>query len=331
MSRTVSFSSIQTWKTCRLRHHWRYDRNLEPNRYEPRMTLGTLCHAGIEGWLTYKYIGSIIATKAQEFASERGYFEEEQGALNELAILAQNVVSRYIDDHTHWLKAHRPVVVEEPFDLKIPGTRNRIQGRFDAILKDANGLWLAEWKFPARFRSEEDVELSTQLAIYQWAAIRCGYPVIGILYNQILPRLPAIPEQNKNGTTSRKEIMTDWETYAATVRERGEDPSLYEEEMKPKLANKEFFRSYRIYRTPEQVEHYVEELVAVSRDINSPKRRVYACENSIHCGGCQYREICLEAARGRDPEEIIASAYRTRTNNDSADTTEAEPEFIPTG
>jgi hypothetical protein len=325
MPSTISFTEISTYKTCRLKHHWRYDRNLEPNRYEPRLTMGTLCHAGIESALRNQGDVAAGVNRAYiDFCSGRDLFDEEKEELLKQTELATDVVCRYMNETS---LPGRPIVVEHPFELRIPGTRNKIAGRFDAILRSPDGVWLAEWKFPTRFRTEEDIQLSTQLAIYQWAAIRCGYPVVGILYNQILPKLPAIPNQNKNGTTSRKEIMTDWETYARTVAERGDIPANYEEEMRPKLANKEFSKTYRIYRSPEQVEHYVRELVDVSRDIANPKRRLYACESSISCGACAYREICLEKARGRDEEQIIASAYRNRNSvEDHAEETTL-PEF----
>lgn len=325
----ISFTEIAQWKQCRQKWHWKYEMDLVPRSYSPHITLGSLCHAGIEAWLKGEPILYGVQNAATEFIHQ-GMFEEEVQAIDEMCDTAVKVVHRYTVDQLLFNRT-QPIAVEEEFRVRIPKTRHFVKGRFDTILRDSQNdcLWLVEWKFPGRFRSEEDVQLSTQLAIYQWAAIRCGYPVVGILYNQILPILPAVPEVLKNGKTSRREIMSDWQTYRQTLVERGEDPAEYSE-MEEKLRDKTFWKSYRIYRTPRQVERYVLELRDVAADLAAKKKRIYMCESHVTCGQCPYRLICLEVARGIDPAGMIESNYTTRTNNNHDNTDDVSDASLTT-
>lgn len=331
----ISFTEIMAWKTCRQRWAWKYGMGLEPVRYAEYVNLGTLCHAGVEAELKGEPIEHGVIRQMGEMLPKDTFAEEWEEAEKQGA-LAVKVVERFV---THYglanalCSAFKTVAVEKEFDLAIPKRRDRIQGRFDAVVEDSRkDQWLVEFKFPRAFRTEEDTALSTQLAIYQWAANRCGYPVVGVLYVQILPRLPEIPAQNKDGSTSKREIYTDWQTYAKTVRERGDNPENYREEMLPKLETKEFWRAYRLYRSPAQVERYVQELRAVAGDIAAKNKRIYTCENAVHCSGCPYRNLCLEVAAGRDSQPIIQSAYKKR-QSDEPDTDQTNGEaaaFYPT-
>lgn len=318
-TKTISFTEIAAWKKCRQLHHWRYNLGLRPNRYAEHVTLGSLCHKAMEFWLKgdTRPLGTIVMEEVGQ-----GKWDEELEQIDELVETAQKIVERYLQNGLRLSPPKGPNhLIETEFDLLVPRTTRRVQGRFDAVLQNSNGAyWLCEWKFPKTFRTEEDAQMSSQLAIYQWAAAQLGKPCVGIVYNQILQKLPAIPDQNKNGSTSRKEIYTDWDTYAATVRSRGEDPASYAEEMIPKLEGKEFWRSYTIYRSPEECEHFVKQLTSVTRDICNQNRRVevYPCESTINCNGCYYRDLCLEVARGRSPEHLIESAfYRSRKTEEA--------------
>ena len=314
---TVSFTEISAWKTCRRKWWWRYDQLIEPKNLAPQITMGTLCHIGMAACLKHEdHEKAIVAKVELELAKFPDMFDEERDVLLQQSDLAVHVVERAVTGGPWASNLENARHTERMFDVAIPKCKHHVMGVFDTFLSDYYGWWLTEWKFPKVFRQEDDTELSTQLAIYQWAAPLMGFkPVVGILYCQILPKLPQVPEQNKNGSTSRREIYTDWQTYAATVKLRGESPESYEEEMKPKLAEKDFWRMFRIYRTPEQVAGFVPELRATACDIATKKKRIYPCENSIHCGGCMYRELCLEMARGRDPSNVIEQSFRVRSEH----------------
>lgn len=314
---TVSFTEISAFKRCRQQHAWRYRENLVSRHQAPHIQLGTLCHAGMEADAKGLPVKSGIASKAQEILPQDAFYEE-YGNIISMAGLAEEVVCRHLLYNRYHVE-----MAELPFDLRIPGSRHRVQGRIDSILREGDNVWVAEWKFPRSFKSEEDCQMSSQIAIYQWAALQLGYPVVGVLYTQILPKLPAKPCRNINGTTSRKEIYTDWRTYEATVREHGNDPADYLD-MQEKLADKEFSRTYRIYRSKGQIDHYIKELRMVASDISATRTRVYPSENPVICSGCAYRDLCQEVARGRDPKHIIESSFVKREKHDDAGSLDAE-------
>lgn len=299
---TVSFSEIACWKNCRRKWQFAYKHRLRPIRQETHITLGTLCHAGIESWLKHEEIGTGVIAAAKKFSKNR--FVEELEDLSEQVALAMDIVGNYVATKTRPQSA----MTEIKWKVSIPGTKNHLVGIFDALAMYNGQLWIVEWKFPKTFKETSQVEMSTQLALYRWAAAELGYNVMGILYNQILQKLPAIPEMNKNGTTSRKEIYTDWNTFANTIESRGEDPDNYLD-MKEKLQDKEFSRQYRIYYSPAQINEVLRELQDVSRDLATTKPRIYTCENFITCASCQFRDVCLEMARGRDTTDLIENTF----------------------
>lgn len=321
---TVSFTEISAFKRCRQQHAWRYRENLVSRHQAPHITLGTLCHAGMEAYWKNQSISDATVAKALEIMPAEA-FDEEEKAYSDMAALASRVVRMNLPS-PNWCPV--PDAVEMEFDLRIPGSRHRVQGRIDSILREGDNLYVGEWKFPRSFKSEEDCQMSSQIAIYQWAALQLGYPVVGVLYTQILPKLPAKPCRNINGTTSRKEIYTDWRTYEATVREHGNDPADYLD-MQEKLADKEFSRTYRIYRSKGQIDHYIKELRMVASDISATRTRVYPSENPVICSGCAYRDLCQEVARGRDPKHIIESSFVKRESHDTADTGGLDASDLP--
>lgn len=317
--KSISFTEIADWKTCRQRWAWKYQEGLKPIRYSEKIRIGTIAHALMEAYLK----GDDALRRLREVKAEitpEGAFAEEIDEIDRIGDLAKEVVDNYAFKNPLYAAGS-----EIPFAIKIPHTVTTLKGVIDAFTEapGSNALWLTEFKFPQRFRAEEDLELSTQLLTYLWMGRQLGYNLAGVRYIQILPRIPEVPDQNKNGTTSRREIYTDWETYSRTVRERGEDPENYREEMVPKLEGKEFWKEFRLYRTPAQVDHYIQQLQHVARDIGAKRKRIYPCENAIHCGGCAYRNLCLEVARGKDPRPLIESGFIRRTYNETASSTTA--------
>lgn len=306
----VSHSEITTWKTCRMKWMWQYYEKLRPVQQNKPITIGSLGHVGIAALLENKNWMSAIATAAESY-KRPDMFEDEIMAVDKMASDVQTMVGMYVKTYAQNDK-FKLVGSEIPFEIPIAGVKHKCIGYFDAMVEDSQGnKWLMEHKFPSQqFRSWEDTELSTQLGIYQWAAMRIGTPVMGIIYNQILAKTPQMPKLLKNGQAmSRAEIYCDWDMYKRCLESNGFNPAEYAEEMIPKLYSKKFCERYTILRNYDQVRMYAEELATVAYTLVSGHKHIYMCDNPIHCRSCQFRELCMEKVRGRDPEHMIEAAY----------------------
>lgn len=191
-------------------------------------------------------------------------------------------------------------------------------GRMDALLNIGgygSERWGLEAKYVGQFRTEESVELSSQLAMYllfmreQQAGM---FPSPKLIYLQILNKVPAAPNVNKTGGISRSPINTDWDTYRETVVANGYDPENYAD-MREKLSTKRFWTEQVVTRSENRLAEERSALYDVSVEIMAKRKRIYMCDSPFLCKSCQFRDLCLETVRGRAPEMLVLSgAYVSR-------------------
>lgn len=323
----VSFSEISSWTRCRKQHYFTYTRKIEP-RYARRAPLiGSCGHAVIEALYQKRNLAQAATQWAVEQTEGKELFDEEVAEFHDMADLCTQLVERFRD---HYAQGEYQIVeVEKEFLVPVRGTRTLILGYIDALVEDCqNRLWMMETKFPQEtFRTEQDVELDAQLGIYHGALRKLKYPVVGIIYNQILAKLPKEPSLNKNGTMSRSDLRTDWDTYRAALLRNNLDPDDYWE-MREKLEKKEFFRRYFIHRGDVERKNFQADLerrvYAMMKD-----KHVFMTENRFNCGMCSYRELCLSDLHGADTEFIISHAFVPRPQKVRDDLIELSIPEIP--
>jgi len=282
-------------------------------------SIGRLGHIGLAAQLKGEPYAKAIHDFVENDIAERDLFDEEIEEYREMKDLATALVARYLG---RWGDTWEPLTVEDRFEIPIRGLKAKLRGYLDAIVKDENDrIWLVERKFPQnQFRTEEDILLDGQLGVYQYAAIKLGYEVCGIIYDQILAKLPKEPKINKDGTISKARVRTDWETYKAKVIEQGLDPKDYID-MKPKLEDFEFFKRYQIYRPEGEIKAFARDMERRIWDMRRKKKHIYMAENSIMCGMCDYKELCVEQLKGGDIEWVIEKdfEYKEDTNGETTD------------
>lgn len=309
MEGTVSWSQIRTWTTCRQKWYWLYRVGIVPKRMRRAPSIGSCGHVALAAVTAgTDWEAAVDAWLQEELA--KPMFDEEVEEYHKVADLVRGIIPRYI---AHYQDTFEPVVVERRFDIPVSGVKTRLVGYWDAIVKDRDGkLWLKENKMPQHgFRTYEDLILDGQIGVYQWAARRSGFPVVGTIFDQLLAKLPAEPSVNKDGSLSRAKVYTDWETYKARLLERGLDPANYAE-MEDKLSGFEFFKRDYIYRPPSEVKQFTEGMQQKVWELSATRKRIYRCDSFINCSGCDYRELCIEQAKGRDVQDLIEMSFEPR-------------------
>ena len=326
----VSWSEISTWSTCRAKWRWMYEVGIVPKRVERAPSVGSCGHMAIAALLKGEDWQRAVGGWLEQELAKRPLFDEELAERQAVVDLVLAIMPRYVKNYKDDFE---PVLVEHKFEIPIRGIRSRLLGYWDAIVRGNDGrLWLLEHKFPQRrFRTEEDLELDGQIGVYQYAAHRLGYPVVGTVYNQLLARLPSEPKVNKDGTLSRSKVYTDWLTYRNFAVKQGLDPADYLE-MEEKLSEFKFFQRNYIYRPLIEIRLFTRDMERRIWDMRGSKRHIYRSESFIVCGRCPYRELCLESVKGGDTDYIIANQFeakKSKEEEENDDQNEPRAETVP--
>ena len=305
----TSWSEIQAWSVCREKWRWAYEVGIVPKRIERAPSVGSCGHAAIAAMLRGKDWITAVSDWLKQETGRRPLFDEEEAEYRVVADLVLSIMPRYLDEYRDKFE---PVLVEHKFEIPIRGIKTLLIGYWDAIVRGADGhLWMVEHKFPQRFRSDDNLELDGQIGIYQYAAHRLGYPIVGTMYNQLLARSPATPKLNKDGSVSRSVVYTDWQTYRDFIALQGLNPDDYRE-MEERLADFKFFQRNYIYRSKTEVRLFARDMERRVWDMQRSRKHIYRSESFITCGQCSYRELCLESLRGGDVDYIISDQFERK-------------------
>lgn len=337
----VSVSQLQTFMSCPKKWAYNYIENLTPRVERPYLSIGKLCHKGMETAMRHKWkYGKELAwspkqalaeaLKAMEkewnsYMSSNCFLEEELPTQEQILTDAKSVfeqafwefnIEKY-DILTLWEDGFMLPALELHFLIPCPGSKG-LHGYIDAILKDkeTGHVWCTDYKFRKALSPDEEEAFNIQNAVYTKACAKMGINITGTMTWQHINTPAADPAQLKNSAFSRAKIKTTWEHYAEVVMAAGGDPNDYEEEMKPKLADIEWFRPTYEYRNSVTVDRIWEQSIvpaswAIKRAYNNLRnpRFIYPW----NCKMCQYGNLCQAELRGHDADFLRSTEYTKRT------------------
>lgn len=323
---TVSFSEMAAWKTCRKKWYYIYDLNIAPKKRKRLVSFGSCGHFGLRALHKGNSYEDAVNVWIEKEIEKGDWFDEEIEDMRKLGEDVKCILNRYTREfqNAKWT----PVLIEEKFEIPIPGIKRKLLGYMDLVIKDEEGkLWIVENKFPAKsFRTIEEIEMNTQLGTYHYSALRLGLDVVGLIYEQILQKVPSIPAVNKNGSISRSDIMTDWETYKKVVVEQGLNSDDYLD-MEMRLKEKKFFQRDHIYRSKKEVAIFMDDTKKCVWDLIKTKKHIYRNVSFLSCPMCPYRELCSAEARGHDYQYILENDFKKREKReDYSNDTDASTE-----
>jgi len=226
---TVSASEIRTWKTCRQQWYWRYVRQIEAVTIAPRMSYGLLGHRALQALFQGEDMRDAMRRLVADQPEIR--FEETETEGQDPVEFVARIVTRWLRHDTSGIAGAAFIAPEETWITPVQNSAGRYlgylwSGRFDAVIhNEAEESYILEAKFPGHsLQDPQDIELSSQVALYLLAARAYGKNPRGLVHLQILRQLPAQPHLNKNGSMSRQEISSDWTTYREALLDAGLDP-----------------------------------------------------------------------------------------------------------
>lgn len=338
----ISVSQLQTFLSCKKKWEYNYIDNIKPRVDRPYLTIGKLCHKGMQTAMQYKWEhehdiryyredalrAADLAMVAEhgEYMRSNTFLAEEMPDIEQILVDAESVfeqafwefdIDRY---EILTLKRNGEMIpaLELHFKVPCPPTKG-MHGYIDAILRDKETgfVWCTDYKFRKSLSPDEDEAFNIQNAVYSYACRKMGVDITGTMTWQHLNTPAAQPVLLKNGSVSRAKIKTTWDTYHDFCLMHSIDPEPYREEMQEKLADIEWYRATYEYRNPETIDRIWRECVVPgAKQIKSAGGKKAVNFRSMYpwnCKMCQYQSLCQAELRDYDVGAIKNAEYVTRS------------------
>lgn len=189
----VSYSEIDTYRQCRLKHQLSYLERWRTSDEAPALTRGTRFHSVMEA-----HYGVIKKAKEEKIelepidfrAAVGDFLYDEDGGQTEEMELVEWIYTGYLDCYAldpDW----EIVAIEKPLLAPLPNRDGSesgfyLAGTIDLIVKDhsaGGGLWIVDHKTCKNMPKQKDFDMEDQTGLYTYLLKREGLNVRGAIYN----------------------------------------------------------------------------------------------------------------------------------------------------
>lgn len=311
---TVNFnqSRIKTFNRCPKQYDYKYNQHLEPKKKIRPLYLGSWVHAALE---THYRDGDWKIGHEEYVKDWNKLFEEERLALRTRGKTVgpplPELVQRIMRSYTWYYRddGFKPYMVEQilevPTPLVLNGKRFVFKGRLDLVMQDEEGLlWLWDHKTASSIPPPTSFHaMDPQLMLYPWAAQeQYGIQLAGIIYNYVKSKAPSIPRLNKDGSLSRRKILTDYPTLYTFLKRNDYDPKDFAHILRPMAKKSEFLKRYKMPREPHVTREILLDTLSRVKAIDETKRWTRTITRD--CPRCPYHDLCRAELNGFDTEPM---------------------------
>ncbi|UJQ86212.1 Cas4 family exonuclease [Gordonia phage GiKK] len=314
---TVTNSLIKSFKGCQQATKYKHVERIGPklNTAQP-LTRGTWFHEMLEAY----YLGkSVTDVHKREIAKYGKLTDEEKDALGDLprdmARLFKGYRWHYRDDKS-WTVHDAEIKLEADLPSGL-----QAQGKADMIVEDEYGLWLVDHKTHKSLPRTEYRLLDFQSKLYIWMARKCGIPVLGFIWNYIVPKAPEPLKFNQNGDLSKRQPHTDYPTALRSAQEHDalQDPgviailTLLEQQryQRDVVQSSPVFRrdllefdDATIDRVIADIDHTAQRYADWRERLALDPEAIVERSVSRGCDWCAYRTLCVAELAGNDADGI---------------------------
>lgn len=342
----VSATQIQSFLSCRKRWQYGYVEGLRQRRERDYLTVGKLCHAGMEAAMrarwTYDREGSehqldmgdltafgleAVQHMWDEYMAVTDFLDEELPEQRELLARALDVFEEALEefDPMRWMpltvvRDGEPIpALELHFCVPCAGSEG-LHGYVDAILcdQDTGQVWCVDYKFRRTLADEDDERFNLQNAVYMMACRQMKIDVAGTVTWQRYNTPSAVPKFNQDGSVSRSKIKCTWARYRRFLEEADLDPADYAE-MEEKLADVEMCRATHEVRSDEMIDLVWSRIVEpVSTNIASAREFGplwgIPSMDPWTCRLCSFQSLCQAELRGYDADFVRETEYTLKSH-----------------
>jgi len=331
----VSWSEIKTFQRCPKQHEYKYVERLVPIKKSRPLFLGSWVHAALQT----HYTDGDWRIGSQVFTDEwNKLFDEERLALRTrgrqvskpLPDIVKQIMESYIwyhrDDNWKVVAVEQEFMVPTP--LKIDGKVQYLKGIIDLVIEDQDAnWWVIDHKTagtipePTAFHA-----MDPQLMLYPWAAEKAwGWNIAGVIYNYVKSKPPSIPQINKDGSLSKRKVVTDYPTLYRFLKREGYEPRDFAHLLRPLSKRSPFLRQYRYPREKQVTREILLDALSVTKHIREDKRRSRTITRDC-ATMCSYHELCRSELSGLDTTILRKSMFTLKEASTVGDRFDGEPD-----
>jgi len=254
-------------------------------------------------------------------------FEEEKELYGNIPQNTTRMVTGYLRRYKDERKYYK--LVEEKLGPVPLTKRTQFSLRIDRLTQTKAGLTLCETK-TARRLPEEDLRIwDLQTILYVWALRELGYSVKAILWDYVRTKPPTEPQVLKDGTISKRDIDTDYDTYLSAIKttcpERMADYKDILKRLKESSDNK-YYKRILLPVSDRMIKPVLEDAKMTSLEIASLRNIPVRNISGFTCPRCQYSNLCYAALRGLDESFIKEHEFIKREEEITYGSEEEETE-----
>lgn len=331
---TISHTLLETAKRCLKKTEYRWIRGYRPRIKGVKLERGTWVHELLAAYYTAWRDGRDPVAEANEaqkrMLQEKWHplFDEEKEALGEdMPEEAWSIFGRYVRHWGAWDKENiaKILFVEKSLRIKLPWLPAPFEFKCDLVyLSKLGTVNIVDHKVVGSIPDEEDRMLDNQGPRYvlgiQEVLRRKGLlnkvKGVVVIYDYIRDRLPAEPKLNKDGSLSKAQIDTDYDTYMAAIKGHGLNPDDYAEILDKIARNqKPYFDRWPVPVTPQRLQ--TEQLeMAEAAGLLTPREFYPRSLDRTRCRwDCEYKDLCLIEIQGGDITPILKDRFEVVNKN----------------
>lgn len=339
MKDVLTYSSLQTFRNCRRKFDYRYNRELVPLEKDTTLYLGSVWHDCLETWYRGLMNGQVLIDEIMD-CIDRAYpdrlVDDKQKANWHLArAMFRSYILRYPNE------PFEIIDVEKEFEVPIvnpaTGAQSRtfkMRGKVDGLVSVENeGLFIMEHKTASVISADliDRLPLDFQVHLYaQYLSRELGRPIVGIIYNVASK---ARLQQSKGETEDeyearRAELIAKSKTGKTSAKRRfpESDDSFYERLME-KYHDPNMFHREKLYIAQEDLDSVKAEVWDLTQQILITRRRGHWGQNTSNCFSynrpCPYFPLC----RSHENPNLLDNAYVYEPANSELSDEESETPF----
>lgn len=248
VSKVVSYSEVDTYRQCRLKHQLSYLERWNTDDTAPALSRGTLFHSVLEAH--YRLLAHLREVDVEVTAEDLFLavapllYEEGTGRQTDEQELVEWIYQGYVEDYRlddgdpepNW--SWEIYAIEYPLDVVLPEEDGSdsdftLAGTVDLIVRDkaaGGGLWIVDHKTCRNLPKGKDYDMEDQTGLYTYLLKRAGLDIRGAIYNHCrtwkLQRPMGLEERFKRHRTVRtdQELATMALEVLALMREAYDRP-----------------------------------------------------------------------------------------------------------
>lgn len=333
---SVSWSQVKTRRRCEKQWAYKYLERLQPKEKKRAPYLGNWLHRALE---TYYESGDWRIGHKEYLEQWNSLFDEEREELSKRYGPLPEAVRRIIKSYI-WYYKHdgwKTLATEYEFEILIgsfdyEGVRIEVyaNGRVDLVVEDEEGLvWVVDHKSTGNIPDPNSFHaMDPQLMLYPVGAKKKFGDVAGIVYNYLRSRPASIPKLNKDGSVSKRRIVTDFPTALRFLKENELDPADYSDFLKPLKKRSPLLRRYRLPREPKVTKQILTDFISTAREIHISKQKTQHVRNiTKDCSTqCAYHDLCKGELNGFNMSHLRKANFEIREKIEHGDEFDEELE-----